>query len=96
MIEAEATAAWARLSAPDVVGQVIAAMVDNADRAVDEEVRRFVGKLLGAEDPEAVLRQLAHTVARRVLHPPISYVGSSPGSGEAAQVLGKAYGIIDE
>jgi glutamyl-tRNA reductase len=96
MIEAEATAAWARLSAPHVVGQVIAAMVDNADRAVDEEVRRFVGKLLGAEDPEAVLRQLAHTVARRVLHPPISYVGSSPGSGEAAQVLGKAYGIIDE
>jgi glutamyl-tRNA reductase len=96
MVEGESTAAWSRLTSPTVVSEVIAAMVDSADRAVDEEVRRFAGKLTGATDPEVVLRQLAHTVARRVLHAPISYVGSSPRSGEAADLLGKAYGVIDD
>ena len=96
IVDRESAAAWARLSAPDVVGEVIAALVDSADRAVDEEVRRFAGRLQDAEDPEMVLRQLAHTVARRVIHPPISYVGTSSRSGEAADLLGRAYGVIDE
>jgi glutamyl-tRNA reductase len=96
MVEGESAAAWSRLTSPAVVSEVIAAMVDSADRAVDEEVRRFAGRLTGAADPEVVLRQLAHTVARRVLHAPISYVGSSPQSGEAADLLGKAYGVIDD
>jgi glutamyl-tRNA reductase len=96
IVERESAAGWARLTAPGVVGEVIAAMVDSADRAVDEEVRRFAGRLPGASDPETVLRQLAHTVARRLLHPSISYVSSSPRAGEVADLLGKAYGVIDE
>ncbi len=96
ILERESAAAWARLSAPSVVAEVIGAMLDSADRAVDEEVRRFARRLPGAADPEAILRQLAHTVARRVIHPPISYVGSSPRAGEVADLLGKAYGVVDE
>jgi glutamyl-tRNA reductase len=95
LVADESSAAWARLTTPPAVSEVIAAIVECADRAVDEEVRRFMGRLPAAEDPEPVLRQLAHTVARRVLHPPISYIGSASRS-EAADLLGRAYGVIDD
>ncbi|MGH8873170.1 MAG: hypothetical protein ACRDWS_14500 [Acidimicrobiia bacterium] len=96
MMVSEAASAWVRLAAPDRVGSVIAAMVGQADRAVDEEVRRFAGRLSGAQDPEPILRQLAHTVARRVLHPPISYVGSTEPGSEAVEVIADAFGVVDE
>lgn len=96
MMVGEAASAWVRLAAPDRVGSVIAAMVGQADLAVDEEVRRFAGRLSGDQDPEPILRQLAHTVARRVLHPPISYVGSTEPGNEAVEVLAEAFGVGDE
>jgi glutamyl-tRNA reductase len=89
-------AAWRRLSAPDQVGRVIAAMVEQAEDAVSEEVRRFANRLPKADDPERVLRQLAHTVARRVLHPPISFLSSTDRGVEAVEVLAEAFGIDDE
>ncbi|MDF2731281.1 MAG: hypothetical protein K0T01_3072, partial [Acidimicrobiia bacterium] len=68
----------------------------DAELAVDEEVRRFAGRLPDAVDPEAIMHQLAHTVARRVLHRPISYAGSSDNDGEALRVLAEAFGVTDE
>ena len=94
-LTSEADVAWRRLTAPDRVGSIINAMVDQAEKAVDEEVRRFATRLPGAEDPESVLRQLAHTVARRILHPPISFVGSKAGGPEAMDVVAEAFGVED-
>ncbi|MEX1126320.1 MAG: hypothetical protein WEE53_11720 [Acidimicrobiia bacterium] len=91
-----AAAAWRRLSAPDRVGAVIAAMMEQAETAVSEEVQRFANRLSGADDPERVLRQLAHTVARRVLHPPISFIGSTERGVEVVEVLAEAFGIDHE
>jgi glutamyl-tRNA reductase len=96
LVAKEAASAWARLNAPYRVGMVIAAIVDDAELAVDEEVRRFAGRLPDAVDPEAIMHQLAHTVARRVLHRPISYAGSSDNDGEALRVLAEAFGVTDE
>ncbi|MCI0544611.1 MAG: hypothetical protein L0Z49_09250 [Actinobacteria bacterium] len=84
----DAATAWSRLGASK--GTVIAAMVEQADRAVDEEVARFLGRL--GEDADPVLRQLAHTVARRVLHPAISYLGTASES-EEAQILARVFGV---
>ena len=96
VVAREADSVWSRLIAPKRAGPIINAMVDQAERAVEEEVRRFAKRLPGADDPEAVLRQLAHTVARRILHPPISYVGSRAGGTEALDVVAEAFGLHDE
>ncbi|HEX5671624.1 MAG TPA: hypothetical protein VFY46_02780 [Acidimicrobiia bacterium] len=68
----------------------------SAEAAVAEEVQRFANRLPTAADPERVLKQLAHTVARRVLHPPISFLGSTNRGVEAVEVLADAFGIDDE
>ena len=96
LVAKEAASAWAHLNASDRVGRMIAAIVDDAELAVDEEVRRFAGRLPDAADPEAIMHQLAHTVVRRVLHRPISYVGSSDNDSEALRVLAEAFGVTDE
>lgn len=69
---------------------MIAGLVDQAESAVDEEVSRFARRLQTTDDPEAVLRQAARTVARRLLHRPISYINSAP---EAVEVLAEAFGV---
>ena len=88
-----ASAVWRRLSVPDRVGAVIAAMMEQADTAVSEEVQRFAKRLAVSDDPERVLRQLAHSVARRVLHSPISYVSSSDRGIDVAETLAEAFGV---
>lgn len=87
----EAGKSWHRLRTPTLTSKVIAALTAVADQAVNEEVARFAHRLRYADDPEPVLRQLAHTVARRVLHSPISYLGST--SDEAVEVLAEAFGV---
>lgn len=90
-----ARAMWRRIAASDRARTVIAGLVAQAEQAVTEEVKRYLNRLSATDDPERVLRQLAHTVARRVLHPPISYLGSSGRSAEA-DVLAEAFGIDDD
>lgn len=94
MLQEEAFEGWQRLTSPPRVGSIINAIVEQSDRAVDEEVQRFAARLHTSEDPESVLRQLAHTVARRILHSPISYVSSE--AGETAEVVAAAFGIEDD
>lgn len=91
-----AAAVWRRLSAPERVGEVIAGMMEQAETAVSEEVQRFANRLAGAADPQLVLRQLAHSVARRVLHPPISFVSSTDRGVDAVEILAEAFGIDDD
>jgi glutamyl-tRNA reductase len=90
-LKEDARKAWRRLETPARTSEVIAAMTAVADRAADEEVVRFAQRLRSAADPEPVLRQLAHTVARRVLHSPISYLGST--DLDAVEVLAEAFGV---
>jgi glutamyl-tRNA reductase len=71
-------------------------MVKQAETAVSEEVSRFTHRLAGAEDPEQILRQLAHTVARRVLHPPISFIGSTERGAQVVDLLAEAFGVDDD
>lgn len=84
---------WNRLSAPDRARSVIASLVDQAESAVDEEVSRFARRLESADDPEAILRQVARTVARRILHGPISYIGDSVRHPGTLDVMAEAFGV---
>jgi glutamyl-tRNA reductase len=88
--EQAAGEAWAKLSNHHLVGPVIAAILAEADRAVSEEVSRFAGRLNGETD---VLQQLAQTVAHRVLHRPLSFLGSSEHGADAAPVLAEVFGV---
>lgn len=88
-----ASAVWRRLSVPDRVGAVIAALMEQADTAVSEEVHRFARRLAASDDPERIMRQLAHSVVRRVLHGPISFVSSSDRGIDVAETLAEAFGI---
>jgi glutamyl-tRNA reductase len=90
---AEAAAAWRRLAVSDRAGSIITSVVDRAERAADEEVHRFVSRLTTASDPEKVLRQLARTVARRILHPSVSYVGSTPLGQSELDMIARALGV---
>ena len=90
-IAEEAAAAWRRLAAADRVGAVIAAVMGQAETAVAEEVKRFAPRLATVDDPEQVLRQVARTVARRVLHPAISFLGKT--DDDAVEVVAEAFGV---
>ena len=86
----DSAAAWRRLSAPNTAGAVIAAVMSQADAAVAEEIERLIPRL-AAGDPEELLRQVAHRVARRLLHPPISYLGNT--DEQSVEVLAAAFGV---
>ncbi len=92
-VEGAAADAWVRFSNHHEVGPVIAAMLEEADRAVHEEVARFTGRLNGGANDAAVVNQLAKTIAHRVLHRPLSYLGSSEASAEAASILAEVFGL---
>lgn len=92
----EAERAWARLSVSDQAGSIITSVVDRAEQTVDEEVRRFAGRLSSTDDPATVLRQLAHTVARRIIHPSVSFLGSTPLAPEELDVVARAFGVDRE
>jgi glutamyl-tRNA reductase len=92
-VERAATEAWAKLSNHHDVGPVIAAILHEADRAVREEVERFSGRLAGGAGDLAVITQLAQTIAHRVLHRPLSYLGSAEGGAEAAPILAEVFGV---
>jgi glutamyl-tRNA reductase len=79
------------------VGPVIVAILEQAHRAVDEEVQRFMFKLDNPNGNEPVLRQLAQTVAHRVLHPALSHLGSAEAEAGSVEVIAEAFGVrVDE
>ncbi|NIR40446.1 MAG: hypothetical protein GWO22_32290, partial [Actinobacteria bacterium] len=84
---------WAKLTNHHKVGPVISAILAEARRAVDEEVKRFGGKLDVDDTDLAVLNQLAQTVAHRVLHRPLSYLSSDEHGAKAAPILAEVFGV---
>ncbi|NOY55830.1 MAG: hypothetical protein GXP34_07570 [Actinobacteria bacterium] len=87
---------WARLENRHVAGPVIAAILAEADATVAEEVERFAPKIQAAEGlSDALVKQLAETVAHRVLHRPLSYLGAGTRGAEAAELLAEIFGAKD-
>lgn len=95
-VAAEADKAWRRLTVTNEAGSMITSLFDRVDQTVAEEVRRFGTRLKTASDSEQVLRQLAHTVARRILHPSVALLGSTPLGPDELMILAKALGVEDE
>jgi glutamyl-tRNA reductase len=87
---------WVRLSNHHRVAPVIAAIRDGARAAVEEEVARFAGKLDREPSQVELLERLAASVANRLLHRPLSYLGSSSQGAEAAPILAEAFGVKDD
>ena len=84
---------WSKLTNHDQVGPVISAILAEARQAVEEEVRRFAGKLHADDAQFGVLNQLAQTVAHRVLHRPLSYLSSDEQGAHAAPILAEVFGV---
>jgi glutamyl-tRNA reductase len=96
IVASEAEDAWRRLSVSEDARSIISSVVDLVDRTVDDEVRRFAHRLSAADEPESVLRQLAHNVARRIIHPSVSLLGSTPLTPADLDVMAKAFGVDRE
>lgn len=86
---------WLRAMNHHRIGPVISGIMDRADEAVTATVRQFAAKLEGADDKEALVRQIAHTAVRRALHPPVAFLSSSENGASAAGTLAEAFGVID-
>jgi len=90
-IESEKT--WRRLTVSREAGSIISSVIALAEHTVDDEVQRFAGGFSASQVPEQVLRQLAHKVARRIIHPSVSLLGSTPLTPEELDVLARAFGV---
>jgi glutamyl-tRNA reductase len=77
------------------IGPLISGLMGTADLLVDETVRRFAGRLRDEEDVTA-LRQAAHTVARKLLAGPVSYLKKEDRSASAIDVIADAFGVDGE
>lgn len=77
------------------IGPLMSGLLGSADLLVDETVRRFAGRLRNQEDV-TTLRQAAHTVARKLLAGPISYLKKEDRSAEAIDVIADAFGVDGE
>lgn len=87
---------WARLDNRHVAGPVIAAILAEAETTVAEEVERFAARIEAADGhSEGLVKQLAETVAHRVLHRPLSYLGAGTRGAEAAELLAEIFGASD-
>lgn len=94
VIAEAAVEAISRVRNHEKAGPVISALMVEARRAVAEEVNRFAGRLTEPND-RAVLEQLASTVAKRILHKPVSYLSSGEEGNEASDVIARAFGVED-
>lgn len=82
-----------RLAAHRAAGPIIEAMLARADQAVTEEVERFAPRIEADAGQREVLHQLAHTVARRILHAPVSFLSTRSGGAEVAEALARAFEV---
>lgn len=89
----QAKKAWGRLSVSDEASSLINSVVDLVENAVEEEVRRFSSRLSSENEPDVILRQLAERIARRIIHPTVSLLGSTPLAPEELSLVAKALGL---
>ena len=71
-------------------GPVIAGLLAEADRiAADEAEKAFLRP--STDSPEAILHDLARKVARRLMHPTVSFLSGNEKGHQAAPLLAEAY-----
>jgi glutamyl-tRNA reductase len=92
----ESENAWRRLSVSPEARSLITSVVELVERTVDDEVRRFAHRFTATEEPDQVLRQLANSVAKRIIHPSVSLLGSTPLTSSDLDVMAKALGVDRE
>lgn len=93
LVAEEAATAFRRYSEHHDVGPVIARLIEEADRLVDEMTQRF-GTRLSSEEDLAILRQAAHTLARTLVARPVEYVKRTDRPG-ALEAVAEAFGLDD-
>lgn len=71
-------------------GPVIVGLLAEADRIAGEEADKAFLRA-STDNPEAILHDLAHKVARRLMHPTISYLSGHENGTQAASLLAEAY-----
>ncbi len=94
LVAAAAADAYRRVSDHHALGPVIGELMRTADGIVGETVERFAAKLKDEAD-RAVLRQTAHTVARKLLADPVAYLQSPDRRPEAVDTIAEAFGLED-
>lgn len=95
MIAAAAGEMYRRVGQHHTIGPVMAGLMGSADAIVDRAVERFKGRL-GNGDDQAVLRQVAHNVARTLLSGPAAYLQSPDRPSDAIDIIADAFGLQDE
>ncbi len=80
-----------RMVIPDTVGKMISSLLARGDQTADEVAARFAGRL-GPDDRE-VVAQVAQTVARRILHDPISFLRRDASPEDAVGLVGEIFNV---
>lgn len=71
---------------------MIGSMMANADQLVAEAVAKF-GKRLTSEEDLDVLRQTAHTVARKLMAGPVGYLNGTDIADDTLEAFAAAFGV---
>ncbi|NIQ59509.1 MAG: hypothetical protein GWN85_40430, partial [Gemmatimonadetes bacterium] len=95
MIGAAAADMYRKVLDHHAIGPVVGGLMRSADEIVDRTVERFRGRLADEQD-EAVLRQTAHTVARKLLSAPAAYLQSPDRPSDAIDIIADAFGLEDD
>lgn len=95
LVQGAAAEAYRHYRDHNEIGPLIGQLISRADEMVDDIVARFSGRLSDPGD-EATLRQAVHTVARRLLARPVSYLKRENRTPEAIDVIADAFGVSDE
>ena len=91
-VAAAATAAYRRVVEHPSLGPLIGDMMRAADEVVEATVERFSGRLASPGDRE-VLAQAVHTVARRLLAGPVSYLKHPDRDPAAPRVIASMFDL---
>ncbi len=91
-VAAAAAAAYRRVVDHPELGPLIGEMMSEADRVVEATVDRFAGRLSSPSDRD-LLNQVAHTVARRLLAGPVSYLKDPDRHPATSEVIAAMFDL---
>ncbi len=85
-----AAKAYRRFVGHNEVGPLISRLMSDADEIVESAVARFGSKLNSPED-RAILRQVAHTVARTIMARPVSHLNNADVDAGVVEAIAEAF-----
>lgn len=91
VVVAEAAAkAYSRFIGQSEIGPLISRLISDADAIVESTIARFGSKLATPED-HAILRQVAHTVARAIMARPVSHLNRVDIDAAEVEAIAQAF-----